>query len=284
MIFAFPISDDNSEAHSQHYKYAVHYAIILICIAVIGYELYLQFTQGAPGRDAFIQRWSYDPKEYIGADYMQHSLGQRARELFGSFGALNNKALLRMMAHVFLQGGLLRLIFNMIVLWMLGDNVQYAMGQLRYAVFFLLTGLLAGIGAALFSADAAFIGNASANGAIMAVAAAYMFYFPAAKINVFYMIVPFWIGVTSFAARTIIGIYVLLQLGLAWFLADMAGGAAIASINTYIFSLFLGLALAWPFRKNHAELLRQPVARESYRKTIKEYVKERHDDHWGHGH
>lgn len=282
MIFALPISDDNSEGNSRFYQNATHYALIWVCILVFCYKVYLHLTQGQAGLEAFVKNWSFDPQEYLGADYLQHSVAQRFTALLSCLAAVKNKALLRMAGHVFLQGSFVQLFFNMVVLWMLGDNVQYAMGQPRYLAFFLLTGLLGSFGAALFSVDPLFIGGAGGTGAVMAVAAAYMVYFPAAQINVFYIVIPFWIGVTGFPARLVIALYAATQAVIVWLLYGEKTG--LAAVISYMLGFVWGALLAWPFRRNWKEALRQPVAREPYRKTIKEYVRERRDDHWGHGH
>ena len=49
------------------------------------------------------------------------------------------------LTHMFLHGGWLHIISNMWTLWIFGDNVEDRMGSVRFAIFYLLCGLAAGI-------------------------------------------------------------------------------------------------------------------------------------------
>jgi membrane associated rhomboid family serine protease len=89
---------------------------------------------------------------------------------------------------MFLHGGWLHIIGNMLFLWIFGNNVEDAMGRLPFLVFYLLAGLAATalqawVTLALGSPAAAEIPNVGASGAIAGVLGAYFVLFPFARVS-----------------------------------------------------------------------------------------------------
>jgi membrane associated rhomboid family serine protease len=82
---------------------------------------------------------------------------------------------------MFLHGGWLHLLGNMLFLWVFGNNVEDRFGRLRYLLFYLLCGYVAAYGFALGSHDAVtpLIG---ASGAVSGVLGAYLVLFPRARV------------------------------------------------------------------------------------------------------
>lgn len=85
------------------------------------------------------------------------------------------------LTYMFLHGGLMHLVSNMLILWVFGDNIEQALGRYRYLGFYIIGGMAAGFLHALISAssDAPLVG---ASGAISAVSAAYLLLHPRAKL------------------------------------------------------------------------------------------------------
>lgn len=83
---------------------------------------------------------------------------------------------------IFLHGGFLHLIGNMWFLWIFGDNLESAMGKVRFLIFYILCGFLAGYIYSFFTAekDIALIG---ASGAISGVLGGYLVLFPKNQIK-----------------------------------------------------------------------------------------------------
>jgi membrane associated rhomboid family serine protease len=83
--------------------------------------------------------------------------------------------------YMFLHGGWMHLIGNMLFLWVFGDNVEHAMGRLRFLLFYLACGVAGGVAHYLSVPDstAPLIG---ASAAIAGIVAAYLMLFPHAKI------------------------------------------------------------------------------------------------------
>ena len=87
---------------------------------------------------------------------------------------------------MFLHGGLLHLAFNMLFLWIVGDNVEDRLGHVPYLVFYLFAGLagsVAHIIMALQFLNMASIPTVGASGAISGVMGAYLVFFPGARIK-----------------------------------------------------------------------------------------------------
>jgi membrane associated rhomboid family serine protease len=84
---------------------------------------------------------------------------------------------------MFLHGGWLHIIGNMWALWIFGDNVEEKMGPVRFVIFYLVCGLIAGIVHTFTNADST-IPTVGASGAIAGVMGAYFFLFPYARIVV----------------------------------------------------------------------------------------------------
>jgi membrane associated rhomboid family serine protease len=84
---------------------------------------------------------------------------------------------------MFLHGGWLHVISNMWSLWIFGDNVEERMGRARFLVFYLLTGLIAGLTHYYTNIDST-IPTVGASGAIAGVLGAYFVLFPHSRIIV----------------------------------------------------------------------------------------------------
>src|SRR5207247_6841568 len=134
-------------------------ALIVINVLVFLFEL----TQG----DAFIAGFGAIPYELI------HNV-----DLVGSSGDLieapgPSPIYLTLITSMFLHGGWLHLIGNMIFLWIFGDNVEFSMGHLRFIVFYLLCGIVAGLTHIAFNWDSP-VPSVGASGAIAGVLGAYL--------------------------------------------------------------------------------------------------------------
>lgn len=108
--------------------------------------------------------------------------------------------------YMFLHGGWLHLGFNMLYLYVFGDNVEDNMGKSKFLLFYLFCGIGAGLSHALLfpNSTAPMIG---ASGAIMGVLAGYIFLFPKNQINVFAIGCLF-----SLRAWIVIGLYMCIEV------------------------------------------------------------------------
>src|SRR5438270_12163812 len=83
---------------------------------------------------------------------------------------------------MFLHGGWGHLIGNMWTLWIFGDNVEDRMGAGRFLVFYLLTGVIAGLTHYFTNLDST-VPTVGASRAIAGVLGAYFLLFPRARIS-----------------------------------------------------------------------------------------------------
>ncbi len=101
---------------------------------------------------------------------------------------------------VWLHGGLMHLVGNMWLLWILGDNVEDAMGKFGFTVFYLFAGIAANLLYVLMCFRSP-VPSLGASGAIMGVAGAYAVLYPKARIRCllfFFLIIPVFIPAIYF--------------------------------------------------------------------------------------
>ena len=86
-----------------------------------------------------------------------------------------------LLSYMFLHGSWIHLAGNMLFLWVFGDNVEDAMGHVKFLMFYLLCGVAGGLtyAVATSSPDAALVG---ASGATSGVVAAYLMLHPRVKV------------------------------------------------------------------------------------------------------
>lgn len=93
-----------------------------------------------------------------------------------------------LMTYAFLHADWLHLLSNMLFLWIFGDNIEDALGHLKFLVFYLLCAILAGLAHIAFHFDGTgpLIG---ASGAVAGVMGAYILLYPHARVFVLFRIV-----------------------------------------------------------------------------------------------
>jgi len=127
---------------------------------------------------------------------------------------------------MFLHGGIMHLAGNMLYLWIFGNNVEDAMGYVRFIVFYLLCGAAAALGQA-FTNPASEIPMIGASGAISGVLGAYLLLYPHARVLVL-LPIGFYSQMIRLPALWVLGFWFVLQLfnsaaasgsqgGVAWF-------------------------------------------------------------------
>ena len=110
---------------------------------------------------------------------------------------------------MFLHGGLLHIGFNMLFLWIFGNNIEDSMGRRRYVLFYLLAGVAAGYAQAGVDPNATepAIG---ASGAIAGVMGGYLLLFPGASVLSLVIII-FFVTMVEVPAALWIAIWFALQ-------------------------------------------------------------------------
>lgn len=100
---------------------------------------------------------------------------------------------------VFLHGGILHVLGNMLFLFIFGDNIEDVFGHIRYVFFFLLTGGIASLAQAVFMPGLA-VPIVGASGAISGIIVAYMLLFPMKNIQTIILLgfIPIPVKIPSF--------------------------------------------------------------------------------------
>jgi membrane associated rhomboid family serine protease len=143
---------------------------------------------------------------------------------------------------MFLHGGLMHLLGNMLFLWIFGDNVEDYFGHVGYLFFYLVCGIGSGLVHVLFNLGS-LLPALGASGAISGVMGAYILLFPRHRILTFFFI--FLIPVPAFL---ILGYWFVLQFleGVGQLGMAARGGVAFWA---HIGGFLLGLAITALVRK-----------------------------------
>jgi membrane associated rhomboid family serine protease len=153
---------------------------------------------------------------------------------------------------MFLHGGWMHIIGNMVFLWIFGDNIEDRMGHGRFIVFYLLCGTIAGF-AHVLSEPGSPVPTIGASGAVAAVMGAYFVLYPHSRVLTVVFIFLF-IDVVEVPAVLFLGLWFLMQLfnGVGALLSaggQMAGGIAFwAHVAGFVSGMVLVKAFARPER------------------------------------
>ncbi|MGH9629746.1 MAG: rhomboid family intramembrane serine protease, partial [Bryobacteraceae bacterium] len=138
----FPIGDDNTARTTTAY---VTYLLILLNVLVF------VFAQGMGSNEKFTYAFSTVPQEIVtGRDVVTENRMMRDPLTGDAFqvSGLQPTPLsvyLTLITSMFMHGGLAHIFGNMLYLWIFGDNLEHALGHLRFLLFYLVTGVLASL-------------------------------------------------------------------------------------------------------------------------------------------
>jgi membrane associated rhomboid family serine protease len=143
---------------------------------------------------------------------------------------------------LFLHGGLMHLFGNMLFLWIYGDNVEHRLGRLGFLLWYLVTGIAATLFFALF-ASGSLTPLVGASGAISGVLGFYFLWFPRNVVRLFVFLFPLFMNTVTVPARIVLGIYLVVDNLLPFFLSSSGGGGV--AHGAHIGGFVAGLAIAW---------------------------------------
>ena len=233
-----PISDDDSDRTLTPF---INYLLIAANIAVF------VLLQGMGASDRFTYAFSTVPKEIVtGKDIVtpprtvQDPVSGRSFEQPG-LQHTPVSVYLTLLVSMFMHGGIAHIAGNMLYLWIFGDNLENALGRLRYVTFYLVCGVLASL-AHVFTTVATH-GNTlapslGASGAISGVLGGYILLFPGRRVRMLMgrstIEMPAWVA---------IGVWFLFQVVAGMGLlggGSQAGGVAYAAhVGGFIAGLIL---------------------------------------------
>ncbi len=136
-----------------------------LLLAANVFVFFLEITQGDAG-EAFLARWAFIP------DRLFHP---------AAWGMSPGASFVTIFSAMFLHAGLLHLGGNLLFLWIFGDNVEDALGHVRYLFFYLASGLAAAVLQTILNPASA-VPNIGASGAIAGVLGGYFVLYPRARV------------------------------------------------------------------------------------------------------
>jgi membrane associated rhomboid family serine protease len=179
-------------------------SIIVLNVLVFALEL----SRG----NAFVMRWAVIPAEIM-----------------------SGHGLLTIASAMFMHGGWLHIISNMVFLWAFGPVIEDLMTRRRYFAFYLLGGLAATL-AQVAAAPTSGVPVLGASGAIAAVMGAFIVTYPRDRIRSLLVILVF-VSVTYVPAVLLIGVWFIVQfVSLHSVVHEPSGGVAYAAhVGGFIF-------------------------------------------------
>ncbi|MFK7914002.1 MAG: rhomboid family intramembrane serine protease [Pseudomonadales bacterium] len=220
-----PIRDDNPQLRTPVATYA------LIGLNVISWLL----LQGAGTADALqssVCQFGLIPADLLNSEVTRAAFCPNQSGWSGVFSSM------------FMHGSWMHIIGNMWFLWIFGDNVEDAMGPVRFVVFYLLCGVGAAAAQVVADVDST-VPMVGASGAIGGVMGAYIMLYPRVKVHLFVILVVIF---TTFRVPAIamLGYWIIVQLvgGFAS-LGSTGGGVAFWA---HVGGFAAGCGLVWLFK------------------------------------
>lgn len=206
-----PISDENPTRITP----VVTWALIAACVGIYLWQMHLGEQLGG---DA-LNRYGFIPSRFMSPQFEATHIP----DLPAAFP---------LVTYMFLHGSIWHLAGNMLYLWIFGNNIEDAMGHVRFLLFFLICGIVAALTMAYMDPLSQFP-MVGASGAISGALGAYMLLYPRARVTV---LIPLLIILYPFRINAVwvVGVWFAMQLlaltgpdtsGVAWW-AHVGGFAA----------------------------------------------------------
>lgn len=217
-----PLHDDNPTERTP----VVTILIMATCVLVFFYQASLPPASG----EAFVFQYGAIPSLVFGHAHLPDEV-------------VAVPAVMTLVTSMFLHGGWMHLIGNMLYLWVFGNNIEDAMGHGRFIVFYLACGILAALSHAItdFTSQIPMVG---ASGAISGVLGAYVLLFPRAHVLV---LIP-GIGMTRVAAGFVLGMWFVTQLISSGMSRGATGGGV--AFFAHIGGFVAGMSLIGLFKRS----------------------------------
>lgn len=218
----FPLKDDNPRSRIGFQ--AVTVGAMGFCVLVFLYQLTLSDVDQA----RLFYSYGLIPATLLGDAHLSPEL-----ERIPSWATL--------FTSMFLHGGILHIAGNMLFLWVFGDNVEDALGHVRFVLFYVLCGAAAGLLHAAID-PASEVPTIGASGAISGVLGAYLVLYPRRGI----WVQIFYVMVRRLPAWGVLGAWAGLQVVNATILGD---GASNTAWWAHIGGFVAGAILVIPLRR-----------------------------------
>ncbi len=191
------------------------FPLVTTALIVVNVVVFLQELMGG---DNFVKQWSVIPSDIAAGRHW-----------------------VTILTAMFMHGGWLHIIGNMVFLWAFAPEVEEAMGRLRYLIFYLLSGVAASV-AQIAAMPSSTVPNLGASGAIAGVMGAFLITYPRDQIRTL-VLLGWFTRVTMIPAALLIGLWFLVQLfsGVGAVAEVQTGGVAyMAHVGGFLFGALTG--------------------------------------------
>ena len=154
-------------------------------------------------------------------------------------------ALLSVITSMFMHGDVLHIAFNMLFLWVFGNNVEDRLGRVRFPIFYFATGIVAAYAHILFSANSG-VPIVGASGAISGVLGGYIILWPSATI-VSLVTLGFFFFTVRLPAWITLGLWFVVQLFGGLVGLGRTGPSGGVAFLAHVGGFVAGLILILPF-------------------------------------
>jgi membrane associated rhomboid family serine protease len=243
------------------------FPIVTVVIILLNTVVYFGFEKGgfsAPGNEKVVIEYSFIPYELSHTDQkcvqIEDKIGcGTERQLVEADADTEQPSVyLTIFSAMFMHGSLLHWAGNMLFLWIFGNNIEDAMGRVKFLLFYLLGGIAATL--AQFATDPnAVVPNLGASGAIAAVLGGYALLYPRARVVTLIFII-FFITLIELPALFVLGAWFVLQALDAASQPVGGGGVAVwAHIGGFVFGLVAIKLFATRYDASYDRHSRLPV-------------------------
>ena len=208
-----PLKDDNPTNSTP----IITYIIIGICVVVF----LLEISSPNYSSGALFYSWGVIPASLV------HNL-QVPEEIY------RVPPMATLITSMFMHGGFMHLIGNMLYMWIFADNIEDELGKTKFIIFYILSGIAAALTQVYMNTEST-VPMVGASGAIGGVLGAYIINHPRAKVLV---LIPlgFFTQIIKVPAIFVLGIWFILQFVSSAFSSSSGGGVAYgAHIGGFIF-------------------------------------------------
>ena len=151
---------------------------------------------------------------------------------------------------MFLHAGFAHVGFNMLFLWIFGDNVEDRLGHGRFIGFYLLCGVIASFGQIMLDPGST-LPMIGASGAIAGVMGGYFVLYPQSRVLTLIPLIIFW-EIIELPAIMLLGFWFLMQLfsaGAIAVTANATGGSGGVAFMAHVAGFIIGMIAVFVLRK-----------------------------------
>jgi membrane associated rhomboid family serine protease len=192
-----------------------HFPVVTIAIIVVNA---LVFVLELMGGDVFVKQWAMIPADIVAGRHW-----------------------VTILTAMFMHGGWMHILGNMVFLWAFGPEIEDAMGPIPYLAFYLSSGLLATL-AQIVAMPGSTVPNLGASGAIAGVMGAFLVTYPRDRVRAL-LLFGWFARITVIPAALLIGLWFVIQLFSqvgAVAAVDTGGVAYMAHVGGFVFGAVTG--------------------------------------------